>query len=131
MLAAAACAFAAGNAIAQSYEAEIPFTFRAGRVNLAPGRYQVWIDPASSVSLIRLHNMDSRETVLLLPASVAGAGRYGQVMKLQFRCGGARCALSSMSVGESQGAYTFHTPALGRDDAARVAEIVLTPVKAD
>jgi hypothetical protein len=128
MFAAAACTIAACNALAESYEAEIPFTFRAGRVRMAPGRYQVWIDEASAARMIRLHNVDSRETLLLLPASIAGAGDDSGSLTLRFHCGSARCALASISVSGSLAAYTFHTPALGGGETERVAVVPLTRV---
>jgi hypothetical protein len=131
MCAAAACSIAAGNTLAERYEAEIPFTFRAGRVMMVPGRYQVWIDPASTGRIVRLHNVDSRETLLLMPAAIGGGGRDARALKLRFACGNSRCALVSMSVGEYHGAYTFHTPTLGRGDKARLADIALRPVPVD
>jgi hypothetical protein len=131
LCAAAACSIAAGNTLAERYEVEIPFTFRAGRVLMAPGRYQVWIDPASTGRIVRLHNVDSRETLLLMPAAIGAAGHDGGALKLRFACGNSRCALVSMWVGEYHGAYTFHTPTLGRDDKAHVADIALTPLAVD
>jgi hypothetical protein len=128
MVAAAACAITAGSAVAQSYEAEIPFTFRAGRVRMAPGRYQIWIE--SAARMIRFHNEDSRET-LLLPASTGAGGSDTGALKLRFRCGGGRCSLASLRVGGSEGAYTFRMPPPGRDDAASVAEISLKPLKGE
>lgn len=131
LCAAAACSIAAGKTWAERYEAEIPFTFRAGRVMMAPGRYQVWIEPASTTRMVRLHNMDSRETLVLLPATIGAAGRDAGTLKLRFACANSRCALASMSVGEYHGAYTFRTPTLGRDDTAHVADIALTQVPVD
>ena len=130
MFADAACSIAAGTVMAETYEAEIPFTFRAGRVTMAPGRYQVWIDPASTARIIRLHNVDSRETLVLLPASIAAAD-HGEALKLRFACAHARHALASMWVGDYHGAYTFHTPALGRNETPHLADIELTPLPVD
>jgi len=130
MFAAAACSIAAGNVMAETYEAEIPFTFRAGRVTMAPGHYQVWIDPESTARIIRLHNVDSRETLVLMPASIAAAGHDG-ALKLRFACANSRLALASMWVGDYHGAYTFHTPALGRSDTPHLADIELTPLPVD
>jgi hypothetical protein len=125
---AAACAFAAGTAVAQSYEAEIPFAFRAGRVKMTPGRYQIWIDPWFAASMIRLHNLDARETLLLRPVGIDGAGHKGEGVKLRFHDGDSPCVLTSLLVGGYRGAYSFHTPGFGPDERAHTAEIELAPV---
>jgi hypothetical protein len=81
--------------------------------------------------MIRIHNVESRETLLLMPASVAGAANDAGSLTLHFHCGSARCALASISVSGAQSAYTFHTPTIGRDETERVAVVPLTPVRAD
>jgi len=111
---------------AQAFQAQIPFTFRAGRVRMAPGRYQVWVDPKPAVPMIRLHNVDARETLLLVARTAQAAGEAGG-RKLRFQCG----SLASLCVGECREAYTFQTPATGRLEGTRATEIELTPVKAD
>jgi hypothetical protein len=111
---------------AQAFQAQIPFTFRAGRVRMEPGRYQVWVDPRPSVPMVRLHNVDARETLLLMARTAQAASEAGG-QKLRFQCG----ALASLCVGECREAYTFQTPASGRQEGTRATEIELTPVKAD
>jgi hypothetical protein len=131
MLAAAACAIAAGNAAAQTYEAHIPFTFRAGQSVMAPGHYQISLGNGSSRAIVRVRNTDSHETIMLVAASVSGFSEEARTAKLRFECGNSRCALASMWVGGYDGAYNFHKPRLGRDEMARVEVVGLTRVKGD
>jgi hypothetical protein len=130
MLAAAACAIAAGNAAAQTYHAEIPFTFRAGSVTMAPGSYDISLQGLTSGKFLMLRNSESKKGVLLATAGITGERKGGTVPKLRFACG-SRCALESMFVGGWQGAYKLPTPRLGLNETARVMTVELTRAKTD
>jgi hypothetical protein len=119
------------DAAARAYQAQIPFTFRAGKVRMEAGRYQVWIDPKPAARMIRLHNVDARETLLLVAAGVGRTSQENAAKKLRFRVDDSRCALASLCIGGRRGAFTFHTPTVGREETAHVAEIELTPVNVD
>jgi hypothetical protein len=130
MLAAAACAIAAGNAAAQTYRAEVPFTFRAGSATMAPGAYDISFVGVTSGKLMVLRNAGTRQSVLLQTAGITGERNGGGVPKLRFECG-SRCALESMWVGGWEGAYKLPVPRLGPHETAHITTIELTRVKAD
>jgi len=130
MLAAVVCAIAAGNAAAQTYHAEIPFTFRAGTTTLAPGGYDISFKGMTSGRYITLRSTESKQAVMVQTTGMTGEQKGESVPKLRFECG-SRCTLASMWVGGWQGAYKLHTPRLGPNETARVLTIELTPVKAD
>src|SRR5215467_10030746 len=103
MLAAAACAIAAGNAAAQTYHAEIPFSFRAGQTILAPGSYDVRIQGGVNKMLL-LRNADTKKSILVTPEGITGEWKDAGVPNLRFECA-SRCALESLWVGGYAGAY--------------------------
>jgi hypothetical protein len=129
MLAAAACAIAAGNAAAQTYHAEIPFTFRAGTTMLPPGEYDISFKGAAS-NFMTLRNTETLKSIMLQTVSMTGEQKGQRAPALRFECG-SRCALQSMWVGGWPGAYKLHTPRLGPNEMARVLTVELTRVKAD
>jgi len=134
MLAAAACTIAAGSAAAQTYQAEIPFTFRAGSATLAPGRYAITVSHLTVGKFLVVREMDTRKGILLQPNGATGErkGENGaRDAKLRFECAANRCALRSMWVGGYQGSYKFPTPALAQNEMARIETVELTRVKAD
>jgi len=63
MLAAAACTIAAGSAAAQTYQAEIPFTFRAGSATLAPGRYAITVSHLTVGKFLVVREMDTHKSI--------------------------------------------------------------------
>ena len=130
MLAAIACAVAAGNAAAQTYQAEIPFTFRAGTTVLAPGSYEISFKGMTSGKYITLRSTESKQSVMLQTTGMTGEQKGASVPSLTFRCGSA-CTLASMWVGGWQGAYRLPMPRLAPNETARVMTIELTHVKAD
>ena len=129
MLAAAACAIAAGNAAAQTYHAEIPFPFRAGNTMLAPGSYDVRIQGAN-IKLLLLRNVDTGQAILVSPKGITGEWKGEHVPNLRFECE-SRCALESMWVGGYEGAYNFPMPRLEKNETARVMTVGLTHTKGD
>jgi hypothetical protein len=125
MLAVAACTIAAGSAAAQTYKAQIPFTFQAAGKVMAPGAYEV----RAMNRFIELRNMETFASIRLLPAAQTGERKKeGAPVKVTFACAGTRCALDSMWVGGAVGAYRFHRP---KDEDTRLAAIEMTRVKAD
>ena len=130
MLAAAACAIAAGNAAAQTYHAEIPFTFRAGSTTLAPGGYDISFKGVTSAQFVTLRSTETKKAIMLQTVGMTGEQKGERAPALRFKCG-SRCALQSMWVGGWQGAYKLHTPSLGPNETARVMTIDLTRLKAD
>jgi hypothetical protein len=131
MLAAAACAIAAGNAAAQTYHAEIPFTFRAGTTVMAPGSYEIVVASNLGSKHIRVRDLDTRKTIMVQWASITGDQKHFDGPKLSFECVNTRCALATMWVGGYEGAYKFHTPALEKNETARIETVGLAPAKAD
>jgi hypothetical protein len=129
MLAAAACALAAGNAAAQTYHAEIPFSFRAGQTMLAAGSYDVRIQGGVNKMLL-LRNVDTKKAILVTPKSITGEWKGAAVPNLRFACA-SRCSLESMWVGGYEGAYTFHMPRVEANETARVTTVGLTLAKGD
>src|SRR2546421_10104010 len=89
----AALAAIAVGASAQSMNAEIPFTFRAGGAVLAAGSYRIHADSsANGSSVIRLTSNDTNKGVMLAPhyrrdAPKATSGEP----KLWFACTGSSC----------------------------------------
>src|SRR5262249_25600416 len=130
ILAAAACAIAAGNAAAQTYKADIPFTFRAGKTTLAAGSYQIHVGGNTSAKFLTVRNMETREAIMLQTASLTGEQTAGSAPKRRCGCG-RTCALSALWVGGWEGAYKLHMPRLEPNETAGVKTIELTLVKAD
>jgi hypothetical protein len=134
MIAAATLVVAAGSASAQNLKAEIPFTFRAGGVVMAAGKYDVSADQKNGHPTYRLWSETEHRSILLL----AGASRDPQKSwvaggnpVLAFECGVSHCALSGIWVGYGTPAYTFPRPKLGRDEPTRTAVVVMLPGKGD
>lgn len=133
-IAAATLVVAAGSASAQVLKAEIPFTFRAGGVVLAAGKYTVIANQKSGQPLYRLFSESEHRSILLL----AGAARDPQKAwkasgspVLSFECGVSHCALAEIWAGNAIQAYTFPRPKLGRDEPTRNALVVMRPDKAE
>jgi hypothetical protein len=131
MLAAAACTIAAGSAAAQTYQAEIPFTFRAGATTMAPGHYQISLAGSTSAKVITVRDLDKRNSIMVQPSGMTGEQKGAGTPKLGFECANTHCTLASLWVGGYEGAYRFHTPRLARNETARVETIGLTRAKGD
>jgi hypothetical protein len=131
MLAAAACTIAAGTAAAQTYQAEIPFAFRAGSSSLAPGEYSVSMQGITSGKLVVVRNLDTRKSIMVQTASMTGERKGPAAPTLRFACWEKRCALDSIWVGGYQGAYKLHPTPLGPRELARMETVELTRGKAD
>jgi len=134
MIAAATLVVAAGSASAQVLKAEIPFTFRAGAVVMAPGTYLVIADQRTAHPLYRLWSESERRSILLLTQAARDPQKAwvasGQAV-LSFECGISHCALAEIWAGDARPAYAFPRPNLGRDEPTRTALVVMRPTKGD
>jgi hypothetical protein len=131
MTAAVTLTAAAGLADAQTMKAEIPFTFRAGDMVMAAGTYEVTeVNRNSGQHAFRIAGADGRHAMLLLANSPRDTERNWEAIGkpvLGFDCGGAKCALIAIWTGPRNIAYSFNRPKLGRDEAIRMAVVVMRP----
>ena len=131
MIAAAALAVAAGTASAQSYKADIELTFRAGHTLMNPGSYEVSLLPGSNNSILLFKNLDTKESVMLLPSLGGDAPKEWRAKGkpiIAFQCADeGRCVLTGMWDGTTQYQYRFPTPAARGE---HVAEVIVS-LKAD
>lgn len=132
ILAAAALAAAAGSASAQTLKAEIPFTFRAGGVVMAPGTYTVSRSNGLAATTFTVKNADSHRSAILaryIPTDASKEWRAQGTAKLGFECAGANCVLRTIWPASDGTAYRLPGAAPTGDEPARMAEVRLTPVK--
>jgi len=117
IIAAVTLVVAAGSAAAQTMKAEIPFPFRAGKVVLAPGTYQIsWVGRPSGSWLFRLADRENHKALLLLPVAASEGTPGLESGMLSFQCGVSRCSLSGLSVGRGTPEFRMPPSRLGRDD---------------
>lgn len=102
MIAAFAVTAAAASASAQTYNAEIPLSFRAGNTKMAPGSYKVtMISQVSGFPLLRIGNLDTGSAVLVTTAAGdAPKWKNGDRAVLTFECVGGDCVLRQLSDGD-------------------------------
>jgi hypothetical protein len=133
MLAAAALTVAAGGASAQSMlKAEIPFTFRAQGVLMAPGSYTVTINHGSGSTMFVLYSIEDRRSVAIAnysPGDAPKAWRLSGNPTLGFECAGHNCMLRTLWPADDRTAYRLFGPSPTGDEPVRVAEIRLTTAK--
>jgi hypothetical protein len=131
MIAAATVVVAAGTASAQTFKAEIPFTFRAGGKVMPAGTYQLKrLQGLGARTMFRFDSADGLNAVLLVPqASGDPAKAWAQAGKpvLSFECGVSRCALARLWTGSAAPAFVLSRPKLGRDEPVRAAVIIMRP----
>jgi len=125
LLAAAALTVVAGNAAAQTMKAEIPFTFRAGLAQMAPGTYVVTA-PQGSSSYLTVHNRDNGQTAMVVYSRDASAARKSGPPKLIFACAGARCMLQQVWPGPGSQGFNLPAPKTVRGETATIREVLLT-----
>jgi hypothetical protein len=122
---------AAGLAAAQTMKAEIPFPFRAGDKVMAAGAYRVTeVNRNSGQHAFRIADADGHHAMLLLANSPRDTEKNWEAIGkpvLGFDCGGAKCALTAVWAGPRNTAYSFNRPKLGRDEAVRMAVVVMRP----
>jgi hypothetical protein len=133
MLAAAALAIAAGSASAQTMKADIPFSFRVGNTLMSAGSYDVNIDTGARAYFV-FRNADTRQIAFVAERSTGDVRKEWKAdgaPKLSFDCVGSRCALREAWSGSGALSHQFAAPSLGRDGAARTADIVMTRSRAE
>jgi hypothetical protein len=134
LIAAAALAVAAGSASAQTYKAEIPFSFRAGRATMLPGAYRIELLPSfSGAVLARVSNMDtSRSVTLFANVDLATPKTLKDVGKavVAFNCNAEKCELTSLWSGGSDSSFRFIEPAHSRNEA-QMASVNIALTKAE
>jgi hypothetical protein len=133
MIAAATLVVAAGSASAQNLKADIPFTFRAGGVVMAAGKYEVIADQKNG-QMYRLYSEQEHRSILLL-AGVSHDPAKAWVASgepvLSFECSSSRCALSGIWSGSATPAYSIPHHKLGVDEPTHTALVVMRPEKGD
>jgi hypothetical protein len=134
LIAAAALAVAAGSASAQTYKAEIPLSFRAGRATMAPGAYQIQL-VASQTNLIsvRVHNLDTKRSVLVFaeidgytPKALTQSGKP----VIAFECTGGTCDLTRLWSGGNGASVFFVKPSHSKHEA-QTASVNIELTKAE
>ena len=134
MIAVALLAVTAAGASAQVLKADIPFTFRAGKALMPPGRYEVNVGMSASRNFLTLRNAETNASVILANFNMGDVTKTWKakwVPTLGFECADTRCSLHELWTADGLSAYYFRGPKLGRDGDTHIAEIVMTRVKAD
>ena len=132
MLASAAVVLAAGSASAQTLKADVPFTFQAAGVVMAPGTYEIR-GGSKMAKFVVLRNTETKNSVLMVYSSedVSKELKSRGTPSLAFECSGARCAIREMWKGSETASYRFKGPKVASDGDSRIAMIPLTIVRAD
>ena len=129
-IAAAALAVAAGSASAQTYTADIQFTFRASHTLMNPGSYEVKALPGANY-VLWFKNVDTRQSVVLISSLGSDTPKEWRAKGkpiIAFRCADAGpCVLTGMWNGTAQYQYNFPTPAPRGEHRSEV----IVPLKAD
>jgi hypothetical protein len=129
LMAAAALTALANGASAQTLNAEIPFSFQAGRAAMGPGAYTVRLIQGAGSSYFTLRNEDTRQSVILTRSVQENAPKKWLAdgkARLGFDCVEARCVLRQVWSGGSSLAYAVPAPKSRETEAARITEVVLT-----
>jgi len=134
LIAAAALAVAAGSASAQTYKAEIPLSFRAGRAIMAPGAYQIQLVVSQTNLLtVRVNNLDTKRSVLVFaeiddhtPKALKLAGK--PVIALE--CAGDKCELTRLWSGGDSASVRFVEPSHSKHEA-QMASVNIELTKAE
>ncbi len=111
---------------AQDLKANIPFQFRANTANLPAGEYAINSVGAIGGHIYRIHNIGTRQSVLVLVRSALSA-KAGEDPRLVFVCKSETCTLSQLWTPDA--GYQLSTPH-GKADMER-ASIRIVTLKAD
>lgn len=133
MIAAAALAIAAGSASAQTFKAEIPFSFRAAEKTMQPGSYRISVSKRGDMASFVLFNADTRTSAILAAGAISSVQkewRAGAQPVFAFECAASTCRLRQMWDGSGGFAYLFPRGHASAGEV-RVAVIALSPMKAD
>ena len=111
--AAAALAWTAATASAQTVKVEIPFAFQTSNARMLPGTYNVYVSHSlNGRTAVELRNTDYNRTIMALPyAGGAPPAKWTETGKavVEFACAGGKCALSRIWTGDGE-AYAFYAP---------------------
>lgn len=133
MIAAATAVVAVGAASAQTLKAEIPFSFRANGVVMAPGTYRVNLDRGiGGVPFLYLYGMEAKKSVVAqarVPHDAPKAVREAGNPVLTFQCGEKMCTLTDVWAGRGEPAYGISGPK--SNEPTHIALITMLPDKAD
>jgi hypothetical protein len=132
-VAAAALAVAAGSAVAQTYAAEVPLSFRVAGKLMAPGAYELIQTNLMSGQVYRIFNADDGTGAMLAARSrkdVPRAWREIGRPVLAFECAGKVCALRQMWNGRDPFLFTFPAYKLPAGET-RTALVTLNTVRGD
>lgn len=113
MIATAALAVAACSASAQTLKAEIPMSFRAAGVVMAPGSYEIRRVSATGPEYVHVYNLQTHASVVLVSGTKSDAPKdwlHEGTPKLAFECLGDSCALRRMWNGQGTEQYVFPAP---------------------
>ena len=133
LIAAAALAVAAGSASAQTYKAEIPLSFRAGRATMLPGAYRIELLPFSGAVVARVSSLDTNRSVTLfaqVDLATPKEAKDARKAVITFDCNGEKCELTRLWNGVSDSAYRFIEPAHSRNEA-QMASVSIALTKAE
>jgi|SRR5713226_3755445 len=131
VMTAALAAFAVG-ASAQSMNAEIPFTFRAGDAVLAAGSYRINVEHTSgNNAVIRLNNDDTKKGIMLMPRYRVDAVKSWAGPKLVFACTGSDCVLTTVWNGSDSSAMVTARPTRRGKEVAEIRVVNMAGVKAE
>jgi hypothetical protein len=101
---------------------------------MQPGTYTLKVVNSATHGYVMVQNTESHRAALLSQFTFADPSKEtlkAGVPRLQFECASSRCILREMWQGASNSAYQFQGPKLGRGEDMHIAEIRLTPMKAD
>lgn len=134
MFAAAVLTVAAGSALAQTYNAEIPVAFRAGDTMMQPGTYRIDVVAGrTGAPVVYIRSRETSKSVILMPAFGSDAPKVwrenGKPM-LSFACYGETCSLERLWDGTNIATYKFATPHKSLE-VARADTVTVALSKAD
>jgi len=135
MIAVAALTVAAGSASAQTYKAEIPMAFRAGRSVLAPGAYNFEVQiSAAGHGVLMIRRSDTKLVAIVLPTAGSDAPKAWRDAGnpiLAFECVGHDCTLRQLWSGQGLTAFNFPARKLSPAAAERASVITFALTRAD
>ncbi|HTP30687.1 MAG TPA: hypothetical protein VMJ75_00845 [Candidatus Acidoferrales bacterium] len=126
-IAAAVLVLAAGALSAQTLQAQIPFSFRAGDKLLPAGNYTVYVKNTST--LVILSNFEAKQSAAVLPGERSEAAKEWRATGtpvLAFECTIGRCALIRLWAGQGSPALSMPHRSLDKVEHASLTLIPLT-----
>jgi hypothetical protein len=134
-IAVATLAAAAVSASAQTYKADVPMAFHAGRKLMAAGTYDfVVLSKGTGQKTVVIRSRSAKDSALLVtvPGSDAPkAWRDAGSPKISFNCAGTSCSLTRLYNGSDDSAYQFPSPKVAPGEKERMASITLSLVRTE